>query len=227
MKDTFRSGAVKVSLGFLLESHGLPTGLVGEAGAVLHQVAGHELAGHGRAAHRTDGHRIARAVDCAVGLVVIPGENHFVRQVGGVHRGEQLPVAGVHFAGVQAVAAGLDELQGDLGALVQVPLVVLGIGRQGGKGGIPRVILAEGAFEQQDTGFQGHGRPFRDLVRALGGGEVRNREVQVLDHLLKDQLAAVAGLVEFLGVRGAQGLVIPRDVAEALDLGEIEVGAEE
>ena len=136
-------------------------------------------------------------------------------------------IARVHVAGVQTVTAGLDELQGNLGAFGQIPLVILGIGRQGSQGGVACMVLPVSAFEQEDAGLQGHGRPLGHLIGALGGGEVPNGKVQVFDHLLHDQLTAVAGLVEQLGVRGADGFVIPRDVAEALDLGEIEVGAEE
>ena len=136
-------------------------------------------------------------------------------------------VAGVHVAAMKAVAARLDELGGNLGALVQVPLVVLGVGRQGGQGRIPCMVLAERAFKQQDTGFQGHGRPLGHLIGALGGREVRDGEIQVLDHLVHNELAAVAGTVEGFQILGTHGLVVPRDVAEAFDLGEIEVSAEE
>ena len=86
-------------------------------------------------------------------------------------------------AGMQAVTAGLDEFPGHLGALLEIPLVVVGIGRDGLQEDIPCVILAEGAFEQADLGFQGHCGPLGNLVCALVDREVVDGEVYVLEHL--------------------------------------------
>jgi hypothetical protein len=55
------------------------------------------------------------------------------------------------------------------------------------------VILPESALEKEETGLEGHGGPLRDLVGALGGRQIGDGEVDVLDHLVHDVLTGVGG----------------------------------
>ena len=209
-------------LGFGNEIHGLPTGLVGETGTVGHQVAGDEFLGGGGATHGTHGHAVAGTMHGTICLIVVATQDDFVGEVGYAVRVEQLEVAGM-----KAIAAGLDEFLGNLGALFQIPFIVMGIGREGLEEYISCVILAEGSFEQQETGLQGHGGPFGHLIGALGRRKVRDSEVNVFDHLAHNELAAVAGTVQFVDVGRTNGVFVPRNIAEALYLFKIDIGAEE
>ena len=215
-----KTGIAVLALGG--EVHGFPAGLVGETGAILAKVTGSQFPGHCGAAHGTDGHAVASAVHGTVCPVVVAGDNHLVGQLCGVIGMEKLEVAGM-----QAVAAAVDEIGRNLCALIQIPLVALGIGRKSCQGRISSVIFAEGAFEKEHPGLQGHGGPLGHLISALGGGQLCNCEIEVFDHLVYDELAAVAGLVELCGFGGTDGFVVPRHIAEALDFREVEICAEE
>ena len=221
--DGLRETGIAV-LRLLHKAHGLPAGFVGEAGAVGHQVAGHHLAGHAVTAHGSALHGIVGAVHHAVGYVVVTGQDHLVHVLGSVGSGEQGIVGLIGTAGgMNAVTAVINEILGDLGALVQIPLIAVGVGAVVKL----RVIFAESTFEEQETGLQGHGRELGNLVGALGGGQVGNSEVNVLNHLFHDELTGVAGTVEGLGIGRSHRLVVPRNISEALDLLKVEVGAEE
>ena len=159
---------------------------------------------------------------CTVCFVIVTGNDYLVGEFRRIQGVEQFKVVGV-----QTVAAGLDEFLGNLGALFKIPCVRLGIGGECLQEDITCVVFAEGSLKEQESRFEGHRRPFGDFVGMLVCGEISNGKVYVLYHFAHYELTAVAGPVQLFGLGRAQGMAVPRHVAETLHLLKIEVDAEE
>ena len=102
--------------------------------------------------------------------------------------------------------------------------VLVGPGASGRRIGV--VIFAEGRLEQAELGLVGQGDPFVDNG-AAGGEELAGsqavlaREVDVFEHHVEDVFPVVSAFEEERVIFGNH-MVDPRQVAELLELGEIQ-----
>ena len=205
--------------------HGFPSGLVREAGAVGHEHTGYKLtreAGRALGGH----HGKCRGVVADLqALVVLDGQDEFV--LVGVYVGKELTVV-VHLG--QRVRAVLHDFAGGSGGQTQVVGGAAAVGRKVHHVHFRMysraVVLAEGAFEQAETGLQGQRRPAVHAIGAHRSRQMFNGIVDIIQHMAHHHFAAVARTVQVVGV-GLQLLVNPRDIAKTYHHVKVEVGAEE
>ena len=215
-------------LHFLLKRHRLPSFPVGKARAVPHQVGGNDFPGNSSAGQGCAGIiRIGRVGHIEF-QAVIPGQDDFlVGPFRDIILGEQADITGLlALAGIDGVTASRNEFIGGIGGLLQIIAVRKRIGGERLEEDIPGVVFPERSFKQAEAGLQGQGGPFGDAVIRMRGRKLFDGEIDILDHPLHHVIAAVTGLIEIVVVR-AQGMVVPRHIAEFLDFLEVEPGTEE
>ena len=227
-------GQTRVAAGhFLGKRHHLPAGDVGETAAIRHQVHIDQFLRHPETGGGLVGDLAAAIVlDSKAGVVIHRKDDLVGAGVIGVE--QRQIVRGRISRIVDGIGAGRHQVTRRFGSQVQIVLVVVRgtVGsRVGcGKRGRLTVVLAEGAFKEAELGLEHQGRILVHTVCRLGGlglaGEVQDRLVDILNHMVEDGLAAVPGRIEVL--IGRTDLVVdPRNVPELADHVGIVVGAPE
>ena len=198
-------------LHFIVVLHGLIAGLVGEAGSVGHEVAVYDFLVHaGTSVGLCHGVVISLVLHTFC-VVVVTSQYNFLLY--GVHRGKKVSIGFVSRR-VDAVRALIDKPFGDGGAFFEECLV-----------SCDSMVFTECSFEQTDSRFEGHSRPFGHAVQFGVVVTVVDRIVDVGHDRVHDELAGVARLFQ-VGVVRFQRFVIPGYIAKSFYFLEVEIGSE-